>query len=172
MQVRELMSQPVATCRTTDHLDVPARLMWECDCGSVPSVPIVDEEGRLSGMITDRDITMAAYTTGEPLHAVPVRQVMSKDVLAVQPDAGRAAGAPEPRRSCARRDAGRHLSAPHGCLCLTPNDRGPAAGPLLHSVDAADASLGRRRRGADRRALRPVAAGDDRRRHAVDRAGS
>jgi hypothetical protein len=27
MQVRELMSAPVATCRSTDHLDMPARLM-------------------------------------------------------------------------------------------------------------------------------------------------
>lgn len=85
MQVRELMTQPAATCRTTDHLDTPARLMWECDCGSVP---VVDEDGRLAGMITDRDITMAAYTTGEPLRSISVGQVMSREVLAVQPDAG------------------------------------------------------------------------------------
>lgn len=80
MHVKELMSHPVVTCHTGDHLDVPARLMWEYDCGIVP---IIDDEGRLTGVITDRDITMAAYTQGQALATIPVTSAMAKQVLAI-----------------------------------------------------------------------------------------
>jgi CBS domain-containing protein len=83
MHVSELMSKPVVTCRTDDTLDVPTRLMWEYDCGVVP---VIDAEGRLAGMVTDRDIAMAAYTQGKALPAIPVSTAMAKDVLAVHPE--------------------------------------------------------------------------------------
>lgn len=35
--------------------------MWEHDIGCLP---IIDADGRVAGMITDRDICMAAYTRG------------------------------------------------------------------------------------------------------------
>jgi len=83
MHVSELMSKPVVTCRTGDNLDVAARLMWEYDCGVVP---VIDAEGRLTGMVTDRDISMAAYTQGKALWAIPVSTAMAKNVLAVHPE--------------------------------------------------------------------------------------
>src|SRR5262245_6101900 len=64
MEVREIMSTDLETCRADDTLDRAARLMWEHDCGVVP---VVDHEGTAVGMITDRDICMAAYTQGRPL---------------------------------------------------------------------------------------------------------
>jgi CBS domain-containing protein len=64
MKIRDIMSQDVATCREDDSLDRAAQLMWDRDVGSVP---VVDGEGRPLGMITDRDICMAAYTQGEAL---------------------------------------------------------------------------------------------------------
>ncbi len=36
MKIKELMSHPAVTCLSSDSLDIPARLMWEYDCGSVP----------------------------------------------------------------------------------------------------------------------------------------
>ena len=47
------MSPPVLTCRLTDSLSTAAQLMWEQDCGSIP---VTDDEGRLVGIVTDRDI--------------------------------------------------------------------------------------------------------------------
>jgi CBS domain-containing protein len=44
--------------------------MWERDCGVVP---VVDASGQLVGMLTDRDVCMAAYTRGQPLAAMSVR---------------------------------------------------------------------------------------------------
>jgi CBS domain-containing protein len=77
MKVEELMTRDVRTCGPDDNLTVPARLMWEGDCGCVP---VVDREGRMMGMITDRDVCMAAYTRGERLEDMSVASVMSRDV--------------------------------------------------------------------------------------------
>jgi CBS-domain-containing membrane protein len=55
--------------------------MWEGDCGAVP---VVHGEGHLVGMITDRDICMAAYTRGLALWQIPVSEAMSKEVHSVR----------------------------------------------------------------------------------------
>jgi len=83
MHVKDLMSHPVVTCQSSDHLDAPARLMWEYDCGVVP---VLDPQGRLTGLVTDRDIAMAAYTRGLALRQIPVGIAMAKNVLAVHPE--------------------------------------------------------------------------------------
>jgi CBS domain-containing protein len=75
------MSQDVATCREDDSLDRAAQLMWDRDVGSVP---VVDGEGRPLGMITDRDICMAAYTQGEALSALRVGGAMARGVTVCQ----------------------------------------------------------------------------------------
>jgi CBS domain-containing protein len=48
--------------------------MWDHDCGCIP---VVDNEGKLVGMITDRDICMAAYTQGKPLAEIAVSTAMA-----------------------------------------------------------------------------------------------
>lgn len=83
MNIRDLMTKPVVTCRSTDMLDCPARLMWEFDCGVIP---VVKEDGRMAGIVTDRDICMAAYTQGRTLHAIPVRDAMAKNVFSCHAD--------------------------------------------------------------------------------------
>jgi CBS domain-containing protein len=77
MDISELMIRDVKTCRPHDTLNAAARIMWEHDCGCVP---VVDEGGRVVGMLTDRDICMAAYTQGRPLDAIQAANVMSKQV--------------------------------------------------------------------------------------------
>lgn len=80
MKVGQLMMRTVETCRPQDALNAAAQVMWEHDCGCVPVV--MDEEGgaRVVGMLTDRDICMAAYTQGRPLEAIKVASAMSKRV--------------------------------------------------------------------------------------------
>jgi CBS domain-containing protein len=79
MQIKDVMSHPVVTCAADSTLDHAARLMWEFDCGVIP---VVDDDGRLAGVVTDRDICMAAYTQGRPLDAIPVSTAMAKQVVA------------------------------------------------------------------------------------------
>jgi CBS domain-containing protein len=80
MHVKELMSHPVVTVPSASRLDQAARLMWEFDCGIIP---VTNDDGRLAGVVTDRDICMAAYTQGQPLHHIEVTSAMAKAVIAV-----------------------------------------------------------------------------------------
>jgi len=82
MKVEELFTQDVRCCRPEDNLSVPAQIMWENDCGCVP---VVDGSLRVVGMITDRDLCMAAYTQGRRLAEIEVGGVMSKNVLSCRP---------------------------------------------------------------------------------------
>jgi CBS-domain-containing membrane protein len=80
MQIKDVMSHPPVTCPATSTLDHAARLMWEFDCGIIP---VVNDDGRLSGVVTDRDICMAAYMQGRSLASIPIRTAMAKQVVAV-----------------------------------------------------------------------------------------
>jgi CBS domain-containing protein len=83
MKVHELMTGGVETVHGEDSLASAARIMWERDCGAVP---VVDAEGKLSGIVTDRDACIAAYTQGRSLDQIPVSVAASKLVFAVRPE--------------------------------------------------------------------------------------
>ena len=78
MKVADLMTPDVRSCTIHDSLNAAARIMWDHDCGCAP---VVDAHGKLVGIVTDRDICMAAYTQGAPLEAIPVERVMSPKVI-------------------------------------------------------------------------------------------
>jgi CBS domain-containing protein len=83
LTVRDAMTDhPLATCSSNDTLNAAARHMWERDCGAVP----VLDGGQLVGIITDRDICMAAYTQGRPLTDIRIQDVMARHVHACHPD--------------------------------------------------------------------------------------
>jgi CBS-domain-containing membrane protein len=82
MHIEELMSRPVKTCSPADDLTMPARLMWEHDIGCIP---VVDERGHAVGVVTDRDLCMAAYTQGRALSDIRVDAVMSRQMVACAP---------------------------------------------------------------------------------------
>lgn len=78
MKVSDLMTHDVRTCTIHDSLNGAARVMWDHDCGCAL---VVDAHGKLVGIVTDRDICMAAYTQGVPLDSIPVERVMSPRVI-------------------------------------------------------------------------------------------
>jgi CBS domain-containing protein len=83
MKIKELMTSDVRVCQPNDNLSTAAQAMWEADVGCLP---VVDGDGKLVGMITDRDICMAAHLRGAPLWSVPVAEAMAKVVFSCQPD--------------------------------------------------------------------------------------
>ena len=48
-------------------------------------IPVVNHEGAVVGMVTDRDLCMAAYTQGKPLGEIPVSTAMARDVFGCRP---------------------------------------------------------------------------------------
>ena len=81
MNVSDLMTAAVKACAASDNLQRAAQIMWENDCGSVP---VVESDGRVIGMLTDRDICMAAYTQGQPLWQIPIANAMTKEAYTVR----------------------------------------------------------------------------------------
>jgi CBS domain-containing protein len=82
MRAENLMTREVACIGLNQSLNDAAKLMWEHDCGCVP---VVGDSGEVIAMITDRDISMAAYTQGKSLCDIPVRSAMSKQLYSCRP---------------------------------------------------------------------------------------
>jgi len=72
MKVREIMTSDVKTCRAETNLAEAVKFMWERDCGVLP---VVKADGKVSGMITDRDICVAIATRGRTADRIVVREV-------------------------------------------------------------------------------------------------
>lgn len=77
MKASDLMTRDVHSCRVSDTLHTAAQIMWNNDCGCVP---VTDEQLHIIGMITDRDICMAALSQGKTLDAMTVGSVASTSV--------------------------------------------------------------------------------------------
>jgi CBS domain-containing protein len=82
MKAEQLMTRRVCTCLQTDSLEQAARIMWDSDVGCLV---VNDGQHRPIGMITDRDIAMAALTQGVALRNASVASAMSKQVLTCSP---------------------------------------------------------------------------------------
>ena len=84
MKVKDLQTSEVRACSPDNNLATAAEIMWDCDCGAVP---VVDQNRTLIGMVTDRDICIAAATRAAAPADLAVRDVMSKgQVFSCRPD--------------------------------------------------------------------------------------
>jgi len=82
MKIDEIMTRNVRCISPDETLGTAAQIMWENDCGAVP---VVETDGRLVGIVTDRDICMAAQLQGAPLHDSRVTSAMARDVKTCSP---------------------------------------------------------------------------------------
>jgi CBS domain-containing protein len=91
MKVEQIMNRAVKSCRPLDSLSAAAQIMWDEPCGAVP---VVDDQGKPVGFLTDRDVCMAAYTQGKPLEQLRVESAMARKVVscAAEDDLSAAAG--------------------------------------------------------------------------------
>jgi CBS-domain-containing membrane protein len=82
-RVEDIMSKEVFSCHMEDSLNTAAQIMWEHDCGCVP---IVDGLGCVLGIVTDRDVCMAAYTKGARLADIPVSSTCTRELRTCKTD--------------------------------------------------------------------------------------
>ncbi len=82
LKVQDVMTRPVRACRPESSLEEAARMLWDRDCGFLP---VVDEEGRVVGTLTDRDICMGAYTQGKRLGDLRVLDSMANGAFVCKP---------------------------------------------------------------------------------------
>jgi CBS domain-containing protein len=82
MEVRRIMTGNVAACSPDTSLSAAAGLMWRYDCGVIP---VIDGNKKVVGVITDRDICMAAAMKNRPSSQIAVSEVISGEVFACAP---------------------------------------------------------------------------------------
>ncbi|HEX6580900.1 MAG TPA: CBS domain-containing protein [Actinomycetota bacterium] len=81
-EIRQVMTTPPDTVRKTASLQEAARLMKTKDIGDVL---VEDEQGRLAGIITDRDVAIRATAEGADPKTTKVEKAYTQDVTALAP---------------------------------------------------------------------------------------
>jgi CBS domain-containing protein len=84
MKVKELMTPNPKVVRPEDTAAQAATLMKQEDCGALP---VVSKDGKLVGIVTDRDIVIRVIASGKDPKSTPVSAVMSADPVTLSPDA-------------------------------------------------------------------------------------
>lgn len=79
MLIRELMTPDPVSCAPETPLRRIAQLMVENDCGVIP----VCSDGKVVGIVTDRDIVTRGFTKTLDPTTLPVSDVMTRDLIMV-----------------------------------------------------------------------------------------
>ena len=82
MKVREIMTANPQSCGPDVTLDAAAHAMWEADCGILP----VQDNGKLVGVVTDRDMYIALATRNRLPSQITVGEVATGSVATCQAD--------------------------------------------------------------------------------------
>jgi CBS domain-containing protein len=77
MNIMQVMKLDVESCGFEENLNTAAEKLCTKDIGCLP---VVNRSGQVVGMITDRDICMAAYKQEKLLRDIPVSAVMSREL--------------------------------------------------------------------------------------------
>lgn len=94
MKVKDVMRTNVVSLRVADTLGVAEDIM---SMGRIRHLPVVDEENRVVGIVTQRDLFRASISSvlgldrskeHEWMGTIKIRDVMTKQVTLVDPEAG------------------------------------------------------------------------------------
>ena len=83
MKLRELMTNQVISVSPTESGEVAARTLTHYNIGALP---VCSGDGKLCGMVTDRDLVIRCIASGQLPAQTAVKDVMTKQVVAAQPD--------------------------------------------------------------------------------------
>jgi CBS domain-containing protein len=83
MKVKEVMTKDVRICGVNDNLSTAARTMWMRSCGVLP---VVDQKAQVIGVLTDRDICVAACSKDRAPSSIAVSEVVTRKLYSCPPD--------------------------------------------------------------------------------------
>jgi CBS domain-containing protein len=81
--IKDVMTRQVRACEPTATVVEAAKVMAREDVGPIPIV----EEGRLVGIVTDRDIVVQVVAAGRDVNSTTVGDIASRDLVTVSPGA-------------------------------------------------------------------------------------
>lgn len=83
MKLREVMTNPVIRIHPDESAAVAARTLAHYNIGIRP---VCGSDGRICGLVTDRDLVTRCMAAGRTPAATPVREVMTAQVISARPD--------------------------------------------------------------------------------------
>jgi CBS domain-containing protein len=148
MKVRDIMTKDVVSCQKSADVATAGRLMLH---GHFGLIPVVDTHGHVAGVLTDRDIALAAATRHRDAWHISVHEAMTSKVLSCLPEDEVSAALEQMEKAHVRRlpvlDGGTHLA---GILSIDDI--------AAHAVDQKDGVSGARFAEAFRRICAPPTA--------------
>ena len=82
MEIKDIMTRQVVSIHPGESIEVAARTMTHYNIGALP----VCTNGKLCGMLTDRDIVTRCLAANRQPASTLVRNVMTEQVTSVRPD--------------------------------------------------------------------------------------
>ena len=83
MKVREVMRSPVVCVGPGQSVEAAAKVLERHNIGALP---VCTTQGMLCGMITDRDLVVRCLAMGKLPSQTCVREIMSRQVISVDPN--------------------------------------------------------------------------------------
>ena len=84
MRVKDIMTTHVASCNPATNLATAVEMLWSHDCGALP---VLDDVGRVIGIVTDRDLCIALGTRDRRPSELTVGDVMQPALMKCEPGA-------------------------------------------------------------------------------------
>ena len=83
MKVSDLMTKNVVSISPDESTSLAARLLYRHNIGSLP---VCSSDGKLRGILTDRDIVLRCVAAENDPEHTPVREIMSRAPISTSPD--------------------------------------------------------------------------------------
>ena len=83
MKLREVMTHPVIRIHPDETVAVAARTLTHYNVGILP---VCGGDGRLCGLVTDRDLVTRCLASGRSPANTPVRDIMTAHMVLARPD--------------------------------------------------------------------------------------
>ncbi len=83
MKVSDIMTKNVIGVSPEESVEVAARTLAHYNIGALP---VCGQDGKVCGMVTDRDLVIRCMAANMPADKTSVRQVMTNQVMSVSPD--------------------------------------------------------------------------------------
>jgi len=83
MKLRDIMTTNVIRISPEENVTVASRLLTNYNIGALP---VCSQDGKICGILTDRDIVTRCLAADKSPKATTVREVMTRGINAVRPD--------------------------------------------------------------------------------------
>lgn len=90
MKIQDLMTRNVVSINQEESVAVAARTLAHHNIGILP---VCGKDGKLCGLVTDRDLVTRCLAAGKLPETTRVRDVMTSNIVCVRPDADAATAA-------------------------------------------------------------------------------